>query len=147
MAKLHVRKGDTVLITTGSLEKGRGKKGKIIKVLPDDGKVVVEGVNLIKKHTKPRKAQDKGGIVERPAPIDSSNVMLVCPSCGKPTRIAHKAVMSESKKKEVFLRCCKQCGEIVESSKNTDAPTKSKKQKSDASAPKKTTKKKTEKAD
>lgn len=149
MTKLHIRKGDTVLVTTGSIEKGKGKTGKVVKVLPDESKVVVEGLNLVKKHTKPRSAQQKGGIIDKPAPIDSSNVMLVCPSCGEPTRIAHKAVTNETKKKQVFLRACKKCGAIVETEKSTKAAAKASKKKADGvAAEKKAAKKaKTEKAD
>ncbi|HHY40590.1 MAG TPA: 50S ribosomal protein L24, partial [Syntrophaceticus sp.] len=73
--KLHVRKGDTVYILTG---KDAGKRGKVIQAIPSKRKVIVEGINVVKRHSRPTKAMPQGGIVEKEAPIDSSNVMLVC---------------------------------------------------------------------
>ena len=103
--KLHVRKGDTVYILTG---KDAGKRGKIIQALPSKRKVVVEGINVVKRHTRPTKAMPQGGIVEKEAPIDSSNVMLVCGKCNKPTRVARKIVDDRR------YRACKKCGEIID---------------------------------
>lgn len=105
MPKVHVRKGDTVLVITG---KYAGKKGKVQEVQPDKSRVVVEGVNIIKRHTRPNQKLMQGGILEREAPIHSSNVMLVCSKCDKPTRIAKK-FLEDGKK----VRVCKKCGEVL----------------------------------
>lgn len=83
--------------------KDRGKSGKILRVLPKEGKVVIEKLNLMKRHVRPRKEGEKGQRVEVPAPIDASNVMLMCPHCGKPARIGYKI---EGKEK---VRICKKC--------------------------------------
>lgn len=97
---MAVKKGDNVLIITG---KDSGKTGIVLEVLPDKNKVLVDGVNVVKRHTKPKNAQDKGGIISKPAPIDISNVMVVCPVCKKATRVAH----AEKDGKKV--RVCKKC--------------------------------------
>lgn len=102
MAKLHVKKGDTVLVLNG---KDRGNKGKIIKVMPDESKVIVEGVAKVSRHKKPRNKQEKDGIVVKESPIDSSNVMLICPKCAKPTK-ANNVLLDDNKK----VRVCKKCG-------------------------------------
>ena len=95
-----VRKNDNVLVTTG---KDRGKRGRVLKVLPAKNRVVVEGVNLIKRHTKPNPGrQIKGGVVEREAPVHASNVQIVCPECGKATRIGRK-VLGDGRK----VRICR----------------------------------------
>ena len=86
---MNIKKGDTVVVIAG---KDNGKKGKVLEVSPKTNRVVVEDVNVLSKHKKPRSAQDKGGIVKSAHPIDASNVMVVCSVCGKATRIAHKDV-------------------------------------------------------
>jgi large subunit ribosomal protein L24 len=105
MPKVHVRKGDTVLVTTG---KDKGKKGKVISVEPDKSRVIVEGVNIVKRHTKPTQKAPQGGITEKPAPVHSSNVMLFCTKCNSPTRISKKP-LGDGKK----VRVCKECGELL----------------------------------
>ncbi|MFH0801487.1 MAG: 50S ribosomal protein L24 [bacterium] len=106
MNKVHVKKNDTVVVLSG---KDSGKKGKILKVITEDMKVLVEGVNISKRHTRPRPPKiPQGGILEKAQPMSSSNVQLVCPKCSKPTRIAHKQ-SSEGKNERV----CKQCGEVI----------------------------------
>ena len=105
MNNLFVKTGDTVMLLTGD-EKYRGKTGKVLAVSPKEGKVIVEGLNVVKKHVKPRKAGDPSGIIETESAIYASKVMVVCPKCGKPTRIAHK--IYEDGKKD---RMCKKCGE------------------------------------
>ena len=104
---MHIKKGDTVVVITG---KSKGEKGKVIKALPAQNRVVVEGVNLVTKHKKPRGQYDTGGIVTQEAPIHVSNVMLVCPECGKPTRTGNKQIMVDGK--AVKVRVCKKkdCG-------------------------------------
>lgn len=107
--KVHVRKGDTVMVITG---KDAGKKGKVLQVLPKANRVVVEQVNIVKRHTKPTKALPQGGIVEKEAPINSSNVMLYCTECNTVTRRSIK--ITEQGK----FRVCKKCGHsFVDSTK------------------------------
>lgn len=84
MGKMHVKKGDTVIVIAG---KEKGKKGKVIAALPKKNRVVVEGLNLVKRHTKPSQNNPQGGIITKEAAIDVSNVMLVDPESGKPTRV------------------------------------------------------------
>ncbi|HHU33421.1 MAG: 50S ribosomal protein L24 [Zhaonellaceae bacterium] len=105
-SKVHVKKGDTVLVITG---KDAGKKGKVLTVIPSQKRVIVEGVNIIKRHTKPTQKMPQGGIVEKEAAISSSNVMLFCSKCNNPTRIARK-ILSDGKK----VRYCKKCGEVLD---------------------------------
>ena len=85
--KVHVKTGDNVIVLSG---KDRGKKGKVLEVSPKEGKIIVEGLNIAKKHLKPRRAGQAGGIVKVEAPLYACKVMAVCPKCGKPTRLAHK---------------------------------------------------------
>ena len=86
MNKLHVKKGDTVVIISG---KNKGKKGKIVETSPKEGKVIIEGANLVTKHVKPKKMGESGGIVKAEGAIYACKVMLVCPKCGKATRVGH----------------------------------------------------------
>ena len=109
MKKLNVKKDDTVVVISG---KDKGKKGKITAAFPKTGKVVVEGVNMVTKHQKARNAMQPGGIIHKEAPIDASNVMLVCPKCGKAARVSHKVTMVETEnggKKRKMIRVCKKC--------------------------------------
>ena len=105
MSKLHVKTGDTVVILSG---KDKGQQGKVLQTSPKEGKVIVEGRNLVTKHVKPRKMGDQGGIVKAEGAMYACKVMLVCPKCGKPTRIAHKILNDGTKQ-----RLCKNtgCGE------------------------------------
>ncbi len=100
-----IKKGDTVLIVKG---KDKGKKGKVIKVIPKEMRIVIEGLNLVKKHVKPKRAEEKGRIIEIPAPISWSNVRLICPSCSKPTKVGFR---SEKNKK---VRYCKKCKNSID---------------------------------
>ena len=102
---MNIKTGDTVILLTGGA-KYRGKTGKVLAVSPKEDKVIVEGINVVKKHVKPRKAGDPSGIIETEAAIYASKVQLVCPKCGKPTRVGHK--LYEDGKKD---RLCKKCGE------------------------------------
>lgn len=104
--KMSIKKGDRVLILTG---KDRGKKGKVMRVLPKDSRVVVEGVNMVKKHTRPTREMMQGGIIDQEAPIHISNVMLICSHCGKPSRTGVK-VLDDGRR----LRQCRSCGETVD---------------------------------
>ena len=125
---MEIKKGDTVVILTG---KDKGKKGAVIKASPADKKVVVEGLNMVTKHVKPRGANQPGGKVDQPAAIDVSNVMLVCPECGAPTKVAHEKAGDKN------VRKCKKCGALL------DGKTAQKK----ATAKKATAKKSVKKAD
>lgn len=104
--KLHVKKGDTVVVVAG---KDRGKKGKILQAMPAKSRVIVEGANVIKKHTRPTQKMPQGGIVEKEAPMHVSNVMPFCPKCGKGVRISKKE-LADGKK----VRSCHQCGEVFD---------------------------------
>ena len=101
MNTMSIRKDDTVIVLSG---KDKGKTGKVLEVMPKDKKVVVEKVNIVSRHTKPRQQGEQGGIIKKEAPIYACKVMRVCPKCNKPTRPAHK--MSGDKK----VRVCKKCG-------------------------------------
>jgi len=104
MSSLHVRKGDTVKILTG---KDKGKQGKISAVNIDDGRVIVDGANIIIKHIKPKSAQQPGSIQKVAGSIDASNVQIVCPACSKATRVKKTEVEIKGKKK--MQRTCKKC--------------------------------------
>ena len=100
--KMHVKSGDKVVVLSG---KDKGKEGTILRAKPTEGKVLVEGVAMVKKAVRPNPQNQQGGIVEQEAFIDASNVMVICPSCGEPTRVGH-GVDDEGKK----ARVCKKCG-------------------------------------
>ncbi len=104
--KLRIRKGDTVLVMSG---KNKGRKGKVLRTVPSAGKIVVEDVNVVKRHTKPSKKVMQGGIVEQEAPISAANVMFFCTRCQKPTRLGSK-VLETGKR----VRLCKRCGEVLD---------------------------------
>lgn len=97
---MTVKKGDTVLVIAG---KEKGKTGKVLEVFPKDNKVLVDGINIVTKHKKARSQQDKSEIVKKAAPFEVSNVMVVCGTCGKATRIAHKEINGKN------ARVCKKC--------------------------------------
>ena len=101
MNKLHVKTGDKVMIISG---KDKGKSGKIMAVSPKEGKVIVEGLNIVTKHMKPRRMGEQGGIVKAESAIYACKVMPICPKCGKATRVGH--VMKDNKK----VRVCKKAG-------------------------------------
>ena len=103
---LHVKTGDRIVVTAG---KDKGKMGNVKKAIPSEGKVVVEGINMITKATKANPAYGiQGGLIKKEAPLDSSNVMLVCPNCEKPTKVKHD-IVNEKK-----VRVCKKCGEQLD---------------------------------
>ena len=103
---MHVHSKDQVVVISG---KDKGKKGKITAAFPKTGKVVVEGVNMVTKHQKARNAMQPGGIVHKEAPIDASNVMLVCPKCKKGVRVGYSVLENGTK-----VRVCKKCGASIE---------------------------------
>lgn len=101
MNNIHVKKGDEVIVING---KNRGKKGKVMDVSPKEGKVIVEGVNMVTKHVKPRQMGEPGGLIKAESALYANKVQLICPKCGKPTRVGH-AVGKNDKK----VRVCKKC--------------------------------------
>ena len=101
MNNLKIKKNDTVVVLSG---KDKGKQGKVLGTVPSESKVVVEGINMVTCHVKPRKQGETGGIVQREAALYASKVQVVCPKCGKGTRVAHK--IADGKKSRV----CKHCG-------------------------------------
>ena len=103
--KVHVKTGDTVVVLSG---KERGKKGKVMAVSPKEGKVIVEKINMVSKHMKPRRMGETGGIVKAEGAMYASKVQIVCPRCGKPTRVGHKIYEDGTKE-----RICKKCGESL----------------------------------
>lgn len=104
---MKIKKGDTVLLIAG---KDRTKKGKVIQVLPKEKRIVIEGLNIIKKHVRPRRTGEKGQRVEVPRPLDISNVKLVCPKCKKTTRVGYKIIQKGGEKK---VRICKKCQQEI----------------------------------
>ena len=98
---MRIKKGDTVQVLAGN---DKGKTGEVLEVIPKDSKVIVKGINVRKKHIKPRKQGEEGGIIPVECAIDSSKVNVVCPKCGKSTRVEYK--IEEDKK----VRICKKCG-------------------------------------
>ena len=101
MIKMNIKKDDVVVVLSG---KDKGKQGKVLEVMPKERKVVVEKINMVSRHTKPRRQGDQGGIIQKEAPLYACKVQRVCPKCNKPTRIGHKV---EGGKK---VRVCKKCG-------------------------------------
>lgn len=97
---MTVKKGDNVLVITG---KDKGKTGKVLEVFPKDNRVLVDGINIVTKHKKARTQNEKSEIIKKNAPIEASNVMVVCPVCGKATRVAHKEIDGKN------VRVCKKC--------------------------------------
>ena len=104
--KRKIKRGDSVLVVAG---RDRGKSGKVTRVLPESGKVVVERLNIVKRHKKPTGPQGGGGIVEKEAPLDISDVMLLCGKCNKPVRVGKKVLDDGSR-----VRVCRSCGEQFE---------------------------------
>lgn len=103
---LGIKKQDTVFVISG---KEKGKKGRVLSMLPQKQRLIIEKINIIKKHMKPSKKYAQGGIIEKEASLHISNVMLVCPKCDKPTRISN-VIMDDGHK----LRACKKCREVID---------------------------------
>ena len=105
-AKIHLKVNDQVEVIAG---KDKGRVGKVIRVNPDVGTAIVEKINMIKRHTKPSQANQQGGIIDREAAIQASNLMLICPKCSKTARVGRKMLENGTK-----IRTCKKCNESVE---------------------------------
>ncbi len=103
---VHVKRGDTVEVIAGRY---RGKRGKVLRVLPKHGRIIVEGVMVAKRHTKPHDKLPAGGIVEKAMPFPAGKAMLVCTRCGRPVRVGHQVLGDGTK-----VRVCRQCNEIID---------------------------------
>jgi large subunit ribosomal protein L24 len=108
---MHIRKDDQVLVISGVY---RGKKGRVLKVFPTRNRVIVEGVNFIKRHMRPSQQMPQGGIVTKEASIHGSNVMVICPKCNEPTRIRHEYFGTEGKQSRRKARVCIHCDEMIQ---------------------------------
>lgn len=109
---MHIKIGDEVLIITG---KDKGRRGKIKRSIPKESRVVVEGLNIVKRHMKPRGPGKPGGIIEMEAPLDSSNVMLICPNCGRAARTGKRFLEElDHKGRPTKVRFCKACDAVVD---------------------------------
>ena len=127
MAKMNVKKGDNVMVIAG---KDKGKAGKVLKVLPEENRVYVEGINIVSKSKKPRNAQDKGGILKQEAALDASNVMHICAACGQVVRVRHsKEENANGELKSV--RICAKCGASLEEKSSAKKAAKSKAKKAE----------------
>lgn len=107
---MHIKKNDMVRIIAGN---DRGKQGRVLKVFPEENKIIVEGINFIKRHTRPNQKLPQGGIVEKEAPIHASNAMLICPKCNELTKTGMKEIKDEATNKVNRIRYCKSCGEMI----------------------------------
>ena len=121
MNNVHVKKGDTVRLLVGDpadkytdIEKKKIKTGKVVEVSPKEGKVIVEGINMITKHVKPTRVGQQGGIIKAESPIYACKVQLICPKCGKPTRVGHVFIEGEGKTSRRKRRVCKQCKAVFD---------------------------------
>lgn len=109
---MHVKSGDEVLIITG---KDKGRRGKIKRSIPKEGRVVVEGLNIVKRHMKARGPGKPGGIIEMEAPLDASNVMIICPSCGRASRTGKRFLEeTDTKGRQRKVRFCKACDATID---------------------------------
>jgi large subunit ribosomal protein L24 len=111
LAKMKIKKGDTVLIITG---KDRGKQGTVSRAMPQDSKVIIEGLNIVKKHVRPQGQTRQGGVIEKAMPIHVSNTMLICTECGEPTRVGLDRRPMGSDQKLRPVRVCKKCHKVIE---------------------------------
>ena len=106
---MKIHKNDNVTVIAGN---SRGKSGKILKVFRDDARVIVEGVNIIKRHSRPSQKSPQGGIMQKEAPIRAANVMVVCPKCNKASRLGHKQVTDGATGRKHMMRVCRNCEEM-----------------------------------
>jgi large subunit ribosomal protein L24 len=106
---MKIHKNDNVIIVAGN---SRGKTGKVLKVFGDSNRVIVEGVNIIKRHTRASQKNPQGGIIQKESTINRDNVMLICPKCNEATRVGRKAVRDTTTGRSKFMRVCKKCEEM-----------------------------------
>jgi large subunit ribosomal protein L24 len=114
---MQVKTGDEVLVISG---KNKGQRGKIVRSIPTENRVVVENVNIVKKHVKAGGARQRGGIIEIAAPLDASNVMLICPNCGKASRTGHRFLEGDEKLSRRKVRYCKACDSTIDRPKTKE---------------------------
>ena len=107
---MRIKKGDTVIVIAGD---DRGKTGKVLKLFSKGNKAIVEGVNFIKRHTRPSQKNRKGGIIEKEGPVNLSNLMVHCSKCSSPTKIGFRILEEKGKGKKDKTRICRKCGEII----------------------------------
>ncbi len=108
---MNIKRNDNVIVLAG---KDKGKTGKVLQIFAEENRASIEGVNLLIKHLRPRKEGEKGQRVEFPSPMNISNLMLLCPKCGKPTRPSRKHIESEAKGKGTKVRVCKKCQATID---------------------------------
>ena len=106
---MHVHKNDTVLVISGNAV---GKQGKVLKVFPGKNRVIIENVNIVKRHARPSQKNPQGGIVQKEGPISASNVMVICPKCSEATRVGHAHVRDAETSRRKTMRVCKNCSEM-----------------------------------
>ncbi|MBI1804913.1 MAG: 50S ribosomal protein L24 [Ignavibacteriae bacterium] len=106
---MKIHKNDNVTVIAGN---SRGKTGKVLKVYRDDRRVIVEGVNIIRRHSRPSQRNPQGGIVQKEAPISAANIMVICPKCSEPSRFGHKQVSDSTTGRKHMMRVCRKCEEM-----------------------------------
>jgi large subunit ribosomal protein L24 len=106
---MKIHKNDNVMVVAGN---SRGKSGKVLKVFRDEQRVIIEGVNIIKRHTRASQKNPQGGIVQKEASINLSNVMVICPKCSKPSRVGRKPVTDSATGRKQMMRVCRKCEEM-----------------------------------
>lgn len=110
LAKMNIHKGDTVLIIAG---KDKGKQGTVSRAMPQVNKVIVEGLNIVKKHVRPQGQTSQGGVIDKAMPLQVSNTMLVCTECGQPTRVGHERRPVGADQRVRSVRVCKKCHKVI----------------------------------
>ncbi|MBI4546825.1 MAG: 50S ribosomal protein L24 [Ignavibacteriae bacterium] len=106
---MNIHKNDNVMVISGN---ARGKTGKVLKVYREENRVIVEGVNIIKRHSRPTQKNPQGGIIQKEAPISAANVMVICPKCSTPSRLGHTAVTDSTTGNKRMMRVCRSCEEM-----------------------------------
>ncbi len=106
---MKIHKNDNVMVISGN---ARGKTGKVLKMFRNEQRVIIEGVNIIKRHSRPSQKNPQGGIIQKEAPIHASNVMVICPKCNKATRVGRKPVTDSTTRKKTMMRVCRNCEEM-----------------------------------
>lgn len=106
---MKIHKNDNVLVVAGN---SRLKTGKVLKVYRETGRIIVEGVNIIKRHTRPSQRNPQGGIVQKESTINAANVMIICPKCSKPSRVGRKPVTDSASGRKQMMRVCRKCEEM-----------------------------------
>ena len=107
---MKIHKDDQVIVISGN---DRGKRGRVLKVFPERNRIIVEGINFIKRHTRASQKQPQGGIVTKEAPIEASNVMIICPKCNSISKVGIKKIKDENKGRTFSVRYCKKCDEML----------------------------------